>query len=108
MRRTSFRAPAARAAGSADPQGARRATGPLFVAPAIVLYFVLPIGFSAIGAIAWFKGIVPRLDWWGSVWILAESPLDAAEWARAGTRVAVWIVLPLLAGVARVLRQEVS
>ncbi|HEY7016855.1 MAG TPA: hypothetical protein VH297_00180 [Gaiellaceae bacterium] len=77
-------------------------------APAIVLYFVLPIGLSTIGAISWFKGFVPWVDWWSSVSILTDGPLSAGEWARAGTTLAAWIGLPLLAGFARVMRQEVS
>ena len=75
---------------------------------AIVLYFAMPIGFSAIGAIPWFDGIVPWLDWWSSVSILADQPLDSAEWARAGTTLAVWMVLPLLVGLWRVTRSEVA
>jgi ABC-2 type transport system permease protein len=77
-------------------------------APAIALYFIMPIGFSAIGAIPWFDGIVPWLDWWSSVSILADKPLDATEWARAGTTLAAWMVLPLVVGLWRVTRQEVS
>ena len=77
-------------------------------APAIALYFIMPIGFSAIGAIPWFDGVVPWLDWWSSVSILADKPLDATEWARAGTTLAVWMVIPLLVGLWRVTRQEVS
>jgi ABC-2 type transport system permease protein len=76
--------------------------------PAIVLYLVTPIGFSAIGAIPWFTGVAPWLDWWSSVSILADKPLDASEWARAGTTLAVWMVLPLLVGLWRVTRSEVA
>jgi ABC-2 type transport system permease protein len=77
-------------------------------APAIVLYFLMPIGLSAIGAIPWFDGIVPWLDWWSSVSILADKPLDATEWGRAGTTLAVWVVVPLLVGLWRITRSEVS
>jgi ABC-2 type transport system permease protein len=77
-------------------------------APAITLYFLMPIGMGAVGAIPWFDDIVPWLDWWNSVSILADKPLDAGEWARAGTSLAVWMVLPLLVGVRRVARGEVS
>jgi ABC-2 type transport system permease protein len=77
-------------------------------APAIVLYFVMPIGLSAIGAIPWFDGIVPWLDWWGSVSVLADKPLDATEWARTGTTLALWVVVPLLAGLWRITRSDLS
>ncbi len=77
-------------------------------APAIVLYFVMPIGLSSIGAIPWFDGIVPWLDWWSSISILADKPLDATEWARAGTTLAVWVALPLLVGLWRITRSEIN
>jgi ABC-2 type transport system permease protein len=77
-------------------------------APAIVLYFLMPIGASAIGAIPWFDGIVPWVDWWSSVSVLGDHPLDSTEWARAGTSLAVWMVLPLLVGLWRVTRSEVN
>lgn len=77
-------------------------------APAIVLYLLMPIGFSAVGAVPWFRGSVPWVDWWSSVSILADKPLDRIEWARAGTTLAVWVVLPLLVGLWRILRSEVA
>lgn len=77
-------------------------------APAIVLYFIMPIALSAIGAIPWFDGVVPWVDWWNSVSVLADKPLDASEWAHAGTALAVWMVLPLLVGLWRVTRSEIT
>lgn len=75
---------------------------------AIVLYFVAPIGLSAIGAIPWFDGVVPWVEWWSSVSRLADKPLDAGQWAHAGTAMAVWVALPILAGLWRISRQEIS
>ena len=50
--------------------------GPLLSSPvAIVLYFLMPIGAIAVSAIPWFDGVVPWLDWWSSVSILADQPL---------------------------------
>src|SRR5262245_8396136 len=83
-------------------------TALLSSAPAIVLYFLMPIGATAVNAIPWFDGIVQWLDWWSSVSILNDKPLDAAEWARAGTSVAAWVALPLAVGLWRITRQEVS
>jgi ABC-2 type transport system permease protein len=77
-------------------------------APAIVLYFLTPIGFSAIGAIPWFRDIMPWLDWWNSVSILVDKPLAATEWARAGTALAMWVALPMVVGLWRINRSEVS
>lgn len=75
---------------------------------AIVLYLLMPIGASAVGAIPWFDGVVPWLDWWSSVSILADQPLDSMQWARAGTSMGAWVVLPLLVGGWRITRSEVS
>jgi ABC-2 type transport system permease protein len=80
----------------------------LSAAPAIVLYFVMPIGLSAIGAIPWFDGVVAWIDWWSSVSVLADKPLGATEWAHAGSAMVAWLVLPLVAGLWRITRQEIS
>lgn len=77
-------------------------------APAIVLYFAAPIGLSALVAIPWFDGIVPWVDWWSSVSILADKPLAPIEWARAGTTLALWMVAPLVVGLARLTRSDIS
>jgi uncharacterized membrane protein YqjE len=34
--------------------------------------------------------------------------MDATQWAHAGTALAIWMLLPLLAGVWRITRSEVS
>jgi ABC-2 type transport system permease protein len=75
---------------------------------AIVLYFGMPIGLSAVAAIPWFDGIAPWLDWWTSIAVLLDEPLDGTEWAHAGTTLAVWLVLPLLVGLWRITRSEVN
>jgi ABC-2 type transport system permease protein len=77
-------------------------------APAIVLYFGMPIGFSAIAAIPWADRFTPWLDWWSSVSILADKPLDATKWGHAGTALAAWVALPLLVGLWRITRSEVN
>lgn len=77
---------------------------------AIVLYFVLPIGFSIVANV------------WGALrdvaaWIdlgTAQGPLfdtvalGGEEWAQLGTASLIWIILPFLAGLWRVLRAEVK
>lgn len=84
--------------------------GVMLLSPAlaIVVYFAVPIGLGAIAAIPWLDRIVPWADWLGSVSILTDKPLDATEWARAGTTLAVWLVIPLLVGLLRVTRTEVN
>ncbi len=75
---------------------------------AIVLYFAMPIGLSAIGAIPWFDGSCPGWTGGARCRVLADHPLDSTEWARAGTALALWVVLPLLVGLWRVTRSEVA
>jgi ABC-2 type transport system permease protein len=75
---------------------------------AIVLYFLMPMGAIAVSAIPWFEDIVPWLDWWSSVSILADKPLSSTEWAHAGTSLAAWVLLPLIVGLWRITRSEVS
>jgi ABC-2 type transport system permease protein len=75
---------------------------------AIVLYFLMPMGAIAVSAIPWFEDIVPWLDWWSSVSILADKPLSSTEWAHAGTSLAAWVLLPLIVGLWRITRSELS
>lgn len=75
---------------------------------AIVLYFLMPMGAIAVSAIPWFDGVVPWLDWWSSVSILADRTLSSTEWAHAGTSLAAWVLLPLVVGLWRITRSEVS
>jgi ABC-2 type transport system permease protein len=39
---------------------------------------------------------------------MAEHPMDATEWAHAGTTLALWVGLPLLVGLWRIARKEVQ
>jgi len=75
---------------------------------AIVLYFALPIGWSALGTI---HAITPTARWLDGGRSLSPMPdhvMDATEWARAGTTLAVWMALPLLVGLWRVMRSEIT
>lgn len=78
---------------------------------AIVSYFVLPTLWTILGAtVAWLADAAKWLDLSMTMDPLLSSGqwLDAGQWARLGTSVAVWILLPLVAGVIRVNRQEVK
>ena len=75
---------------------------------AIVLYFLMPMGAIAVSAIPWFDGVVPWLDGWSSVSILADKALSSTEWAHAGTSLAAWVLLPLIVGLWRITRSELS
>jgi ABC-2 type transport system permease protein len=77
-------------------------------APAIVLSFVLPLGWAAIGSIHALEPAARWLDSTRSLSPLTEHLLSATEWARAGTTLALWLVLPLAIGLWRILRDEVG
>jgi ABC-2 type transport system permease protein len=77
-------------------------------APAIVLYFVLPTAWSLLGAISIFDTPARWLATSHALEPLSEHSLDATQWARAGTALALWMVLPLLVGLWRIRRDEVQ
>jgi ABC-2 type transport system permease protein len=77
-------------------------------APAIVLSFVLPLGWAAVGSIHALEPAARWLDGTRSLSPLTEHLLSTTEWARAGTTLALWMVLPLVIGLWRILRDEVG
>jgi hypothetical protein len=77
-------------------------------APAIVAYFALPIAFAALGEIAALHDVFGWLDTTRTMEPLADNDtLSATEWARVGTSLLLWMVLPLAVGVVRLVRGEV-
>jgi ABC-2 type transport system permease protein len=76
-------------------------------APAIVLYFALPIAWAALGAIPALHGAAGWLDQTQTMAHMLEEPLGAAQWARVGTSLALWMALPIVAGWWRVTRSDV-
>jgi ABC-2 type transport system permease protein len=77
-------------------------------APAIVLSFALPIAWGALGSIPALEGAARWLDGGRSLSPLTEHLLSSTEWARAGTTLALWMVLPLAIGLWRILRDEIG
>jgi ABC-2 type transport system permease protein len=77
-------------------------------APAIVLYFVLPLGFVAIGHVETFEFLARWLDGGHTLAPMSEHALNATEWAHAGATLATWVVVPLAIGAYRIARSEVS
>ena len=75
-------------------------------APAIVLYFALPIAFSALGALSFFDGIADWVDASRALAPLTEHVMSGGEWARALTALGVWMILPLAIGSWRLRREE--
>ena len=76
---------------------------------AIVLYFLLPTLWSTLGGLV--DGLRTAAGWL-DLGVTMEPLLSATtpgggQWARMGTSVALWLVLPLLLGLLRVLRTEI-
>ncbi len=79
-------------------------------AAAIVLYFVLPIAFNIIVTL-WtrMQDIAPWIDLGTSQQPLFSGVnLSGEEWAQLATSSAIWILLPLVVGLWRVMRAEVK
>ena len=88
------------------------AFGLLFLnsAAAIVTYFVVPIAFSVLTSI-WtaLADIQPWIDLGTSQTPLFEpGNVTGEEWAQLATGTLIWVVLPFVLGLVRVLRAEVK
>jgi hypothetical protein len=85
----------------------------LNTAAAIVFYFVysfiLP-GLFELGAalMGWFKDIRPWIDFATAQNPIIEADVSGEQWAQLATSMAIWLLLPLVIGVWRVLRAEVK
>jgi ABC-type transport system involved in multi-copper enzyme maturation permease subunit len=78
-------------------------------APAIVLSFVLPIGWSIVSSIVkWLDDTARWLDAGRSYPPLTDHLLSGTEWARLATTGAVWLMLPLAIGLWRILHSEIK
>lgn len=79
-------------------------------AAAIVTYFVVPIAFSIVTSV-WsaLSDAQPWLDLGTSQQpLFTAEHLSGKEWAQLATGTLIWVVLPFLAGLWRVLRAEVK
>jgi ABC-type transport system involved in multi-copper enzyme maturation permease subunit len=80
----------------------------LLSAPAIVASFVLPIGFSvATNLIPGLDGAARWLDSGTTLPDLTDHIYSAHAWARVGTTLLLWLVVPLAIGTWRFLRGEI-
>lgn len=76
---------------------------------AIVLYFVLPIGWSIVGEmVTALHRPAEWLDLSVTSGLLLEPAMTGRDWARLGVSAAVWIVLPMLLGLVRLARREIK
>jgi ABC-type transport system involved in multi-copper enzyme maturation permease subunit len=76
---------------------------------AIVVYLVLPTAWTILGAtIRSLDKVAAWLDTSVTTATLFEPGMTAGLWARLGVSVAVWVLLPLAAGMVRVATREVA
>jgi ABC-2 type transport system permease protein len=76
-------------------------------APAIVLFFVLPTAWGALGEIHALEGAANWLDQSRTMADMGEHALSGTEWARVATSVALWVLVPVVVGFWRVKRNDV-
>jgi ABC-2 type transport system permease protein len=76
-------------------------------APAIVLSFVIPSAWAALGSIKALEAPAKWLDQSRSFAHLTQHLMSATEWAQVGTTAALWMALPLLVGLWRITRSEI-
>jgi ABC-2 type transport system permease protein len=76
---------------------------------AIVLYFVLPTAWSVLGEnVDRLRRAAEWLDTSLTFAPLMSPQVTAGQWARLGVSVLVWVLVPLVAGLFRLTRREVS
>jgi ABC-2 type transport system permease protein len=85
----------------------------LNTAAAIVVYFVYSFifpGLFELGAnlMDWFKDVRPWIDFANAQNPIIEADVSGKQWAQLATSGLVWLVLPLVVGIWRVLRAEVK
>jgi hypothetical protein len=76
-------------------------------APAIVLYFVLPLGWTALGSIPALNDAAQWLDTSRTTAPMTDRLLSGEEWAQLGTSMALWLALPLAIGLWRIAKGEI-
>lgn len=77
-------------------------------APAIVLYFAVPIALSALGSIHSLQGTIEWINVGESSGDLTERLLSAHEWAQVLVTLVLWMVVPLAFGLWRITRRDVG
>lgn len=77
-------------------------------APAIVANFALPTAWAGVVSLPFLEDVAPWIDTLRSIGPMSEEVYSATQWAQAGTSLALWMVVPLLIGIYRVTRREIS
>ena len=76
-------------------------------APAIVLYFVLPAAWAALGAIPFLNDAAEWLDTTKTTSGMDEHAISAHDWLQFATSYLLWLALPLAIGLYRIARGEI-
>lgn len=77
-------------------------------APAIVLYFALPVAFAALGSIHALKGVIDWINSAEALEPLTTTVMSGHEWAQGLVALALWMGLPLAIGLWRLTRRDVG
>ena len=77
-------------------------------APAIVLYFALPVAFAAIGSIHALNGVVHWINSAEAFEPLTAEVMTGHQWAQGLVALALWMGLPLVVGLWRLTRRDVG
>ncbi len=76
-------------------------------APAIVLYFALPLAWAALGSIPFLNDAAQWLDTTRTTAPMTERLLSGEEWGQFAASQALWLALPLAIGLYRIARGEI-
>jgi ABC-2 type transport system permease protein len=76
--------------------------------PAITALFALPIAWTAVASLSFFSEVAPWLDTRLALDRLPAEVLTGTQWAHVGTALALWMLLPLALGVARITKREAA
>jgi ABC-type transport system involved in multi-copper enzyme maturation permease subunit len=77
-------------------------------APAIVVYFAVPIALSALGSIHSIAGVIEWINVGESAGPLTERLLSGQDWGQVMTTLVVWLVIPLAIGLWRITRRDLA
>ncbi|HVX33231.1 MAG TPA: hypothetical protein VHA80_08830 [Solirubrobacterales bacterium] len=77
-------------------------------APAIVLYFALPVAFAALGSIHALSGVVDWINTAEALEPLTTEVMSGHQWAQGVVALALWIGVPSAIGLWRLTRRDVG
>jgi ABC-2 type transport system permease protein len=77
-------------------------------APAIVLYFALPVALAALGSIHAIKGVVDWINSAEALEPLTTEVMSGHQWAQGLVALALWMGVPLAIGLWRLTQRDVG